>query len=106
MRSGESFQNRKRFSSATHKPRALDGSGPFRKIPNEKGKEANAKKCSLQLVGGLPPVGPVDSVPFCDRNTGRGDSMLNMHYVGLDIHEKTISSCVRQADGTIIQEAS
>ena len=32
--------------------------------------------------------------------------MLNMHYVGLDIHEKTISSCVRQADGTIIQEAS
>lgn len=27
-----------------------------------------------------------------------------MHYVGLDIHKKTISYCVRQADGTILQE--
>jgi hypothetical protein len=27
-----------------------------------------------------------------------------MHYVGLDVHKKTISYCVRQADGTIIQE--
>lgn len=27
-----------------------------------------------------------------------------MHYIGLDIHKKTISYCVRQADGSIIQE--
>ncbi|MGI8958329.1 MAG: IS110 family transposase [Bryobacteraceae bacterium] len=27
-----------------------------------------------------------------------------MHYVGLDVHKKTISYCVRQADGTIIRE--
>jgi hypothetical protein len=27
-----------------------------------------------------------------------------MHYVGLDVHKKTTSYCVRQADGTILQE--
>jgi transposase len=27
-----------------------------------------------------------------------------MHYVGLDVHKKTISYCVCQADGTIVQE--
>ena len=27
-----------------------------------------------------------------------------MHYVGLDIHKKTISWCVRQADGSVVQE--
>ena len=32
VRSGKSFQNRKRFSSAAHKSRALDGSGPFRRF--------------------------------------------------------------------------
>jgi hypothetical protein len=30
--------------------------------------------------------------------------MNGMHYVGLDIHKKTISWCVRQADGSIMQE--
>jgi transposase len=30
--------------------------------------------------------------------------MNNLHYVGLDVHKKTISYCVRQADGTILQE--
>ena len=30
--------------------------------------------------------------------------MLNMHYVGLDIHKKSISYCVRQSDGTIVHE--
>jgi hypothetical protein len=28
----------------------------------------------------------------------------SMHYVGLDVHKKTISNCLRQADGTIVQE--
>jgi transposase len=32
--------------------------------------------------------------------------MNSMHYVGLDIHKKSISSCVRQADGTIVQEST
>jgi transposase len=32
--------------------------------------------------------------------------MLTTHYVGLDIHKKTISFCVRQADGTILQEGT
>jgi len=27
-----------------------------------------------------------------------------MHYVGLDIHKKTISFCVKLADGTIVRE--
>ena len=30
--------------------------------------------------------------------------MNSMNYIGLDIHKKSISCCVRQADGTIIQE--
>ena len=32
--------------------------------------------------------------------------MLSMHYIGLDIHKKTISFCVRQADGTILQQGT
>ena len=30
--------------------------------------------------------------------------MNSMNYIGLDIHKKSISCCVRQADGTTIQE--
>ena len=43
VRSGESFQTQKRFSFAAHKPRALAGCGPFRRLTYEKGKGANAK---------------------------------------------------------------
>ena len=32
--------------------------------------------------------------------------MLSMHYIGLDIHKKSISCCIRQADGTIIEEST
>jgi transposase len=32
--------------------------------------------------------------------------MLSTHYVGLDIHKKTISFCVRQSDGVILQEGT
>ena len=32
--------------------------------------------------------------------------MNNMHYLGLDIHKKTISYCLREADGTISQEGT
>ena len=32
--------------------------------------------------------------------------MVTTHYVGLDIHKKTISFCIRQADGTILQEGT
>jgi transposase len=32
--------------------------------------------------------------------------MLSMHYVGLDIHKKSISYCVRQSDGTIVHEGA
>jgi hypothetical protein len=28
------------------------------------------------------------------------------HYVGLDVHKKTISYCVRRADGRIVQEGT
>src|SRR2546426_80958 len=31
-RGGKSFQTRKRFSAAAHKPRALDGCAPFRRF--------------------------------------------------------------------------
>lgn len=32
--------------------------------------------------------------------------MNSMNYVGLDVHKKSISYCVRQADGTILREGS
>src|SRR6266849_5068502 len=32
--------------------------------------------------------------------------MNSMNYAGLDIHKKSISCCVRRADGTIIQEST
>src|SRR6476620_3231247 len=32
--------------------------------------------------------------------------MNSMNYIGLDIHKKSISCCVRQADGTIIKEST
>lgn len=32
--------------------------------------------------------------------------MNNMHYVGLDVHKKTISYCLRQSDGTIVREGT
>jgi transposase len=32
--------------------------------------------------------------------------MVTTHFVGLDIHKKTISFCIRQADGTILQEGT
>ena len=52
------FQNRKRFSSAAHTPRALDRSGPFRKPPYEKGKGANAKAKPRSASGpNVPPDG-------------------------------------------------
>jgi len=32
--------------------------------------------------------------------------MNDMHYIGLDVHKKTISYCVRQSDGTILHEGT
>jgi transposase len=40
------------------------------------------------------------------QNRTEEDSMNSMNYIGLDIHKKSISCCVRQADGTIIQEST
>lgn len=65
VRSGKSFQTRKRFSSAAHDPRsarvprrALDRCGPFQRLINEKGKRANAKPSHFAAQCGLPWVGP------------------------------------------------
>jgi transposase len=32
--------------------------------------------------------------------------MVTTHYVALDIHKKTVSFCIRQADATILQEGT
>src|SRR5262245_22688054 len=60
VRSGKSFQTRKRFSSAAHKPRDLDRCGPFRRLTNEKEKRANAtpKPSQFAALYALPLVGP------------------------------------------------
>jgi hypothetical protein len=51
-----SSPSRVRF--AAHKPRALDCSGPFRRLTNEKGKRANANPSPFAALCGLPLVGP------------------------------------------------
>jgi hypothetical protein len=51
-----SSPSRVRF--AAHKPRALDGSGPFRRLTNDKGKWANANPSQFAALCGLPLVGP------------------------------------------------
>ena len=40
------------------------------------------------------------------QNRTEEDLMSSMNYIGLDIHKKSISCCVRQADGTIMQEGT
>ena len=31
--------------------------------------------------------------------------MNDYHYIGLDVHKKTVSYCIKQADGKIIDES-
>lgn len=50
VRSGESFQTQKRFSSAAPKPRALDRSGPFRKRILIEGKGGNCKGSTTNAI--------------------------------------------------------
>ncbi len=45
-----------RVRLAAHKPRALDGSGPFRKLTQIR--ESGQMQCSLAALAGLPMVGP------------------------------------------------
>jgi hypothetical protein len=56
VRCRKSFQTRKRFSSAAHKPRALDGSGPFRRFTEIR--ESGQMQSSLAAGSCLPLVGP------------------------------------------------
>ena len=56
VRSGKSFQTRKRFSSAAHKPRALDRSGPFQRLTEIR--ESGQLQSLLAAGSCLPLVGP------------------------------------------------
>jgi hypothetical protein len=56
VRSGKSFQTQKRFSSAAHKPRALDRSGPFRRSTEIR--ESGQLQSPLAAGSCLPLVGP------------------------------------------------
>jgi hypothetical protein len=38
------------------------------------------------------------------QSASGGEQMDGMHYVGLDVHKKTISFCIREADGRIVDE--
>ena len=55
VRSRKSFQPRKRFSSAAHKPRALDVSGPFRRLTEIR--ESGQMQSPSAAPSGLPLVG-------------------------------------------------
>ena len=61
VRSAESFQTRKRFSSAAQKPRALDRSGPFRKRILIEGKGGNCKGSTANPIPRIRPP-PLDDV--------------------------------------------
>jgi hypothetical protein len=56
VRSGKSFQNRKRLSSAAHKTRALDRCGPFRRLTEIR--ESGQLQSPLAAGSCLPLVGP------------------------------------------------
>ena len=56
VRSGKSFPPQKRFSSAAHTPRALDRSGPFRRLTEIR--ESGQLQSPLAALAGLPLVGP------------------------------------------------
>jgi hypothetical protein len=56
VRSGESFQKQKRFSSAALKTRALDSSGPFRRLTEIR--ESGQMQSPFAAPSGLPLVGP------------------------------------------------
>jgi hypothetical protein len=47
-----------RVRFAAQNQRALDSSGPFRRLTNEKGKRANANPSPFAALCGLPLVGP------------------------------------------------
>jgi hypothetical protein len=55
VRSGKSFQTRKRFSSAAHSPRAPDASGPFRRLTEIR--ESGLMQSPIAALAGLPLVG-------------------------------------------------
>jgi hypothetical protein len=38
------------------------------------------------------------------RNLNQENPMTVIHYIGFDVHKKTISYCVKAADGRIVQE--
>jgi hypothetical protein len=59
VRSGESFQTRKRFSSAAHNPRALDRCGRSENLPmrRERGQMQRSKHAQLPAPACLPMVG-------------------------------------------------
>lgn len=40
---------------------------------------------------------------FAQGATG-GERIDGMHYAGLDVHKKTISFCIRRADGQVVNE--
>jgi hypothetical protein len=71
VRSRKSFQNQKRFSSAAHKPRALDCCGPFRKpiSDEEKGAKCKVKTLSASRTARLPLVGPKSLKPHLQNKT-------------------------------------
>jgi hypothetical protein len=56
VRSGKSFQTRKRFPSAARIPRALHGSGPFRRFTEIR--ESGQMQSPVAALSGLPLVGP------------------------------------------------
>ena len=82
-----SSPSRVRF--AAHKPRALDRSGPFRRLSNEKGKRANAKPACGRV---LPPVGR----PQLHQKFGADKTII-----GAFMHPVTGSDPIRHTGGSV-----
>lgn len=86
VRYGKSFQNQKRFSSAAHKPRALDGCGPFRKptVIRERGQMQSQNH--LHFGRCTPPVGRPRAIETQRKDKTRKETRRRIASLHLQAH--------------------
>jgi len=100
VRYGKSFQNQKRFSSAAHKPRALDCCGPFRKptVIRERGQMQSQNH--LHFGRCTPPVGRPRAIETQRKDKTRKETRRRIASLLLQAHS-SMRKCCRTAFGRV-----
>src|SRR3954452_13029397 len=60
----------------------------------------------MNKLGGALGVQSLNSAEVLIQRTQGGSSMDSMYYIGLDIHKKTISYCVKEQNGIVCSEGT